>query len=277
MLAYIAPFFAVRRASATIAVAVATIATATADPVRVSYVKAVDPARGIEPRVALQPFSFDAPAPRISTATRVAYTASRNSNVVRGEWVDDDNYAAEEDTVQTVRYAPRPAPRAEPVYQEAEEENSMPEFESRSRRSGPTVPGNRAVLRNGIAYAPANAPDSVKAAIWAVNTLRDKPYKWGGGHTSLYDWGYDCSGAVSFALYFAGALQQPLPSNDLIRFGEWGRGRWITIYSRPGHTFAVIAGLRLDTTDFRGGDAGPRWHTDMRDTWGFTARHPAGL
>jgi hypothetical protein len=63
-----------------------------------------------------------------------------------------------------------------------------------------------------------------------------------------------------------------------MRFGERGRGRWFTIYSRNGHTFAVIAGLRLDTTDFRnGGNTGPRWHTDMRDTGGYVARHPAGM
>ena len=140
------------------------------------------------------------------------------------------------------------------------------------------VPGNRAVLRHGIAYAPANAPDSVKNSIWAVNTIRNRPYVWGGGHGSFHDYGYDCSGSVSFALHYAGALNQPLASNELIRFGERGRGRWITIYSRHGHTFAVIAGLRLDTTDLRyGGDVGPRWYVDGRDTWGYEARHPAKL
>lgn len=73
-------------------------------------------------------------------------------------------------------------------------------------------------------------------------------------------------------------LNQPLPSSDFLRYGARGRGRWITIYSRRGHTFATIAGLRLDTTDLRyGGDIGPRWYTDGRDSWGFEARHPAGL
>jgi hypothetical protein len=140
------------------------------------------------------------------------------------------------------------------------------------------VNGSQAVLRNGIAYAPSHAPQSVKNAIWAVNTIRHKPYVWGGGHGSFYDNGYDCSGTVSYALHYAGALAAPLPSSDLLRYGERGRGRWITIYSRPGHTFAMIAGLRLDTTDFRyGGNEGPRWHTDMRDTRGFAARHPAGM
>ena len=140
------------------------------------------------------------------------------------------------------------------------------------------VAGKRAVLRNGVAYAPARAPENVKNAIWAANTLRRKPYVWGGGHGSFHDYGYDCSGSVSYALHGAGLLPAPMPSGDLMRYGERGRGRWITIYSRRGHTFAVIAGLRFDTTDLgRGGDVGPRWYADGRDTRGFVARHPAGF
>ena len=144
------------------------------------------------------------------------------------------------------------------------------------RGSRPTVSGSRAVVLRGVAYAPENAPEAVKNAIWAANTLRRKPYKWGGGHGSFYDSGYDCSGTVSFALHYAGVLDSPVPSSDLLCFGRPGRGRWITVYSRSGHTFAVIAGLRLDTTgDY--GTEGPRWHEDSRDTWGYEARHPIGL
>ena len=198
---------------------------------------------GLPGGVKLQPFTLDPPAQR---AIRVAY------------------------------YAPQPVPRAVPTNSDDDEPDQS--WEPRPRSSGPTVPGNRAVLRGGIAYAPANAPHRIKEAIWAVNSIRRKPYHWGGGHGSFYDSGYDCSGAVSYALHFAGALNQPLPSDDLMRYGERGRGRWITIYSRRGHTFAIIAGLRLDTTDFRyGGDIGPRWYTEPRSTSGFAARHPAGL
>src|SRR5687767_5306701 len=54
--------------------------------------------------------------------------------------------------------------------------------------SGPTVPGNKAAVdpKTGIAFAPANAPECVKRAIWATNFLRNKPYVWGGGHDSFY-------------------------------------------------------------------------------------------
>jgi hypothetical protein len=142
--------------------------------------------------------------------------------------------------------------------------------------TGPTVPGNRAMLRGSIACAPANAPEAVKRAIWATNYIIRKPYVWGGGHGSFYEDGYDCSGSVSFLLRHAGALSSPLPSAELQRFGERGRGHWITVYARNGHTFATVAGLRLDTTGPRG-DEGPRWRTDWRPDGGFDARHPAGM
>ena len=176
----------------------------------------------------------------------------------------------------TPRAQPVPVPRADA----AEEENDDAEIANKApiiRSNRPMVEGSRAVLRNGMAYAPSEAPDNIKNAIWAVNSLRRKPYVWGGGHGSFNDSGYDCSGAVSFALHYAGLLDAPLPSSDLRHYGRRGRGRWITVYSRDGHTFAIIAGLRLDTTDMRDGDAvGPRWYVQGRDTRGFVARHATG-
>jgi hypothetical protein len=164
----------------------------------------------------------------------------------------------------------------ESYYRPYAQEDDGPPAHVIQRGSEPTVAGSRAMIRGGVAYAPANAPDAVKRAIWATNSLRRKPYKWGGGHGSFFDSGYDCSGTVSFALHYAGVLDSPMPSSDFLSYGERGRGRWITIYSREGHTFAVIAGLRLDTTgDY--GTEGPRWHADGRDTWGYEERHPIGL
>ena len=141
---------------------------------------------------------------------------------------------------------------------------------------GPTVPGSRAIVRGGIAYAPENAPLPVKRAIWATNHLTRKPYVWGGGHGSFYDKGYDCSGTVSFLLHHADAIDRPAASRELAQFGNPGPGRWITVYARNGHTFATVAGLRLDTTGRRG-DEGPRWREEPRSPAGFTARHPEGL
>jgi hypothetical protein len=188
-----------------------------------------------------------------------------------------DRQPARAQAIQVAYYVPRTTRYVEPIRRdEYDSEATTPGFDVGG--SHPMVPGNRAVLRNGIAYAPANAPDSVKRAIWAVNSIRTRPYVWGGGHGAFHDYGYDCSGTVSFALHYAGMLEQPLPSSDFLRYGERGRGRWVTIYSRHGHVFAMIAGLRLDTTDLRNGsDVGPRWYVDGRDAWGFQARHPVGL
>ncbi len=147
--------------------------------------------------------------------------------------------------------------------------------------TGPVVPGTRATLRGGIALAPAQAPIEVKRAIWAANQLRNKRYRFGGGHRSFHDSGYDCSGTVSYALGAAGLLKSPTTSSGFKRFGQRGRGKWITVYARNGHTFAVIAGLRLDTTAWntmrRDRTWAPRWQATPRTPRGFEARHPAGL
>lgn len=147
--------------------------------------------------------------------------------------------------------------------------------------SGPVVPGSRAVLRGKIAAAPTNAPLLVKRAIWAANELRSKPYRYGGGHKSFNDSAYDCSGTVSYALGAAGLLNTPIPSSGFRNFGQSGRGKWITIYARNGHTFAEIAGLRLDTTSYNtmkiDRNWAPRWQPTPRAPRGFEARHPVGL
>lgn len=135
--------------------------------------------------------------------------------------------------------------------------------------------GESAILLNGIALAPPDAPEAIKAAITAANSIVGRPYIWGGGHASWYSRGYDCSGAVSYALGGGGFLSAPLDSTQLESFGKPGPGRWLTVYANAGHTYAVIAGLRWDTVgDARG--TGPRWHPALPYPQGFVARHPAG-
>jgi membrane-bound lytic murein transglycosylase B len=142
--------------------------------------------------------------------------------------------------------------------------------------TGFETPGPSAVLTtSGLAGAPAGAPPAVKAAIAAANSIATTPYVWGGGHGSWYSYGYDCSGAVSFALYGAGLLDTPLTSGALESYGEPGPGRWITIYASATHTYAVIAGLRWDTVGDASG-TGPRWHTEPPYPAGFVVRHPTG-
>jgi cell wall-associated NlpC family hydrolase len=136
----------------------------------------------------------------------------------------------------------------------------------------PTVPGARAVFRDGIAYAPAAAPLEVQQAVWAANDLLDKPYVYGGGHKSFRAAGYDCSGTVSYALNGAGLLDVPLDSSSFMSWGAAGKGTWITVYTNPGHAFVVIAGLRLDTSG--PGEKGPRWRPGSYSTTGFKVRHP---
>jgi hypothetical protein len=153
-----------------------------------------------------------------------------------------------------------------------------------------TVPGVKAqLLPDGSAAAPADAPPEVQQAVWAANRIQDKPYKYGGGHAKIEDSGYDCSGTVSYALHHAGLLETPLHSGAFMSWGEKGRGAWITVFTNPGHAYAVIAGLRLDTSFASGArraskkvarsafERGPRWRPTWRSAKGFRARHPLGL
>jgi len=152
-----------------------------------------------------------------------------------------------------------------------------------------TVPGAVAqLLPDGTAAAPADAPPQVQQAIWAANLIQDMPYVYGGGHGDFDDDGYDCSGTVSYALHGAGLLDQALDSGSFMKWGEKGPGTWITVYTNPGHAYAVIAGLRLDTSaasvmrsntrKFKKAlERGPRWRPTMRSARGFKARHPLGF
>jgi len=151
---------------------------------------------------------------------------------------------------------------------------TTPEAEEETTETGP--PG-KAMLVNGRAIPPANAPAAVKQVIAAANKIRTKPYIYGGGHGRWWDSGYDCSGAVSFALHGGKLLSTPMPSGSLESWGSAGKGRWITVYANAGHAYAVIAGLRWDTAGVTNG-TGPRWHKSTRAaaTGPFIARHPAG-
>jgi hypothetical protein len=148
------------------------------------------------------------------------------------------------------------------------------------RGNNPARGGSNAVdraiaLANGVALPPLEAPEAVKQIIEAGNSIARTPYKWGGGHGKWQDTGYDCSGSVSFALAAAGLLSGPLASGPLMSWGEPGKGKWVTIWTNPGHVFLEVAGIRFDTSAQR--VTGSRWINETRSTAGFVARHPAGL
>src|SRR5207244_4516921 len=139
----------------------------------------------------------------------------------------------------------------------------------------PAPAGHATLDSNGDAIPPANAPLAVRGVIEAANQIDDLPYIWGGGHGSFTSSGYDCSGAVSFALHGGGLLSSPLDSTGLEVWGVPGGGNWITVFANSGHAWAEIAGLRWDTAG--NGSDGPRWSTATNeDPADFVARHPAG-
>ena len=141
------------------------------------------------------------------------------------------------------------------------------------------VPGTTARYIDGLAAAPESAPAPVQEIIWAGNQLIGLPYIYGGGHASFISPGYDCSGTVSFALHGGDLLASPEDSSEFESFGSAGIGRWVTIFTNPGHAYMTVAGLRLDTSsaDDPSNEQGPRWRPLRPANSGFQIRHPTGL
>jgi cell wall-associated NlpC family hydrolase len=137
-------------------------------------------------------------------------------------------------------------------------------------------PGARAVLKRGrLRTGAGSGPATVRRIVASANRIAHHPYKYGGGHGTWNDTGYDCSGSVSYALHGAGLLDSALTSGDFMSWGAPGKGRWVTIYANPGHVYMVINGRRFDTTGRD--ESGSRWQSRSRSPAGYTVRHPPGL
>ncbi len=88
-------------------------------------------------------------------------------------------------------------------------------------------------MSTGQARPPADAPQEVKDAIAAANSIDDAGYCMGGGPRQgqllrlLRD--------VSYVLgpEGAGILKSSLDSTGFEKWGERGRGSWITVYTTP--------------------------------------------
>ncbi len=140
--------------------------------------------------------------------------------------------------------------------------------------------GKAKLDKNGEAIAPKGAPKEVVKAIKAANKISDAPYQYGGGHSDKKSKGFDCSGAISYALIAAKLLKTPDDSGGFMSYGKKGKGEWISVFANNGHAYITMAGLRFDTSS--GGDGnnqgdGPRWRETKAPKKGYEIRHPRGL
>jgi len=144
------------------------------------------------------------------------------------------------------------------------------------------VRGSRPVLKRARLHvrrrsAAGGMPLAVARAIGAANRIARHPYRYGGGHGSFSDSGYDCSGSISYVLRGGGLIGRPRDSSEFMSWGSPGPGRWITIYAHGGHAYMTIRTrrglLRYDTS---GMDDGSRWDGELRSSAGYTVRHPTG-
>jgi cell wall-associated NlpC family hydrolase len=209
-------------------------------------------------------------------------------------WAPRDTLGAAEPASEKAEpaTAPKPKPKPKPARKRKPKADPEPEVDPIEAQSGRDIEQvddlasgaasgrddvlvKAEVLKNGVALPPLEAPAEVRAIFEAGNTIARSPYKWGGGHGKWQDSGYDCSGSVSYALAAAGLLDRPLASGPLMRWGKPGKGKWITIYTNPGHVWMVVAGVRFDTV--ARGQTGSRWINSPADTSGYVARHPPGF
>ena len=128
----------------------------------------------------------------------------------------------------------------------------------RTREAPPSyasAAAGKGALVNGRLVAPASAPRRVKQVITAANRIVEKPYRYGGGHTTYssrrLDSGYDCSGAVSYALHGGGFRAPHSRAGCSCAGAERGPGSWIT-------------GLRTRRTRLRRGRGLSLRHLDAR-------------
>jgi hypothetical protein len=118
-------------------------------------------------------------------------------------------------------------------------------------------------------------PSVLQRVIAAANAIATKPYRYGGGHGSFNDTGYDCSGSISYALHGGGLLSSPLDSSAFMSYGAPGPGQHITIYAASSHAYMVIDGRRYDTSARF--ETGSRWTSTPRSSSGYVVRHPRGF
>ena len=111
--------------------------------------------------------------------------------------------------------------------------------------------------------------------IRAANQIATAPYKYGGGHGSFHDCGYDCSGIDLLRAPRRRPAAARSTRAGFMRYGAPGRGRYITIYANPGHAYMVVDGRRFDTSARF--ETGSRWTNTMRSSNGLRGRHPPGL
>jgi cell wall-associated NlpC family hydrolase len=172
-----------------------------------------------------------------------------------------------------------PAPTSTTVPTELMSGDGMTSATGPATRPELLVPGSTARFVDGLAAAPMSAPAAVQQIIWAGNEIIGLPYIFGGGHGSFTSRGYDCSGTVSFALHGASLLKTPEDSSEFETWGSHGAGRWVAVFSNPGHAYMTVAGLRLDTSaaDDPSDQQGPRWRPLRVGNSGYRVRHPLGL
>lgn len=162
-------------------------------------------------------------------------------------------------------------------------------------RGGAVQPAGLGAGCAAAALAPNEAVARMVAEAARLSALRPRSeYVWGGSHGSSPtppNGPFDCSSAVSHLLQVGGFHNPTMDTTALVRWGEAGPGRWVTIFVKPygpeAHTFIRFsAGVTPPAERYWGTSGlypgkGPGWIAEGRFSAGYLAgfqlRHPPGL
>ena len=143
-----------------------------------------------------------------------------------------------------------------------------------TRRALGLGPGR--MLKRGGKAAEAARNSIVQRVIAAGNRIAHKPYKYGGGHGSFRDSGYDCSGSVSYALRGGGLLKRAarLRRLHLVRQAGTRQAHHDLRELRPRLHDGQRPPVRHQRHPHQRLALDRRWRVRAPATW---SRHPAGL
>ena len=150
---------------------------------------------------------------------------------------------------------------------------TQPDRATRAPTAG-AKPGERGAFSRMVAKA-------------AAIDSRGYQYSWGGGHGQIgvpsrgtrtsrggkIGVGYDCSGAVSAVLGAGGVLSTALTSGSLMRWGNEGPGKRVSVFADASHTIMKL-GSRYFGTGEQNPDGGAGWLTGNTMAGRGAVRHP---
>ena len=128
----------------------------------------------------------------------------------------------------------------------------------------PGKPGKARLTKNGKAIPPADAPPAVQNAIMAANGSASCPTATAAATPASTTAATTARARSASCSTRRGCWRARCPRARFMSWGLPGKGAGSRVFANGGHAYAVIAGLRWDTSAMGSGGNGPRWRATKR-------------